>query len=200
MNEKPHLNQAIDSMPTEREMKEYTELLEITEADFKKWKIILDLGAGTAQEFSKEYDNQGHGGKVVSLDPNLGIPWSQEKERFLEEEHAHRLKGRTEASPNTIAGLSQHLPFKSNSFDAILALFSMPKWVTERKDIIRSINEIVRTLTNGGEARIYPVHETINKEVIKEALSRVEGISFEFKLKEEIGNEKKWLLTVKKNK
>lgn len=199
MNEKTHITQAIDSMPTEREMEEYTDLLEITKADFEKWETILDLGAGTAQEFSREYDKKGYGGKVVSIDPNLGIPWSKEKERYLEEEYEHRLKGRLEANQNTVAGLSQNLPFKDKSFDSVLALFSMPKWVTEREDIINSVAEIVRVLNVGGEAKIYPIHETINKEVMEEALNKVDGISFEFKLKEEVGDEKKWLLTIKKN-
>lgn len=193
--ENSSIAQAIESMPTERELDEYKDKLDITDKELGNWDVVVDLGSGTAQEFARDYAAAGYGGKVISVDPNLGVPWSIEQTRYLPEEHEHRLKGRNNFAKGTMAGLSQELPLKNSSVDAVLALYSMPKWVEDENDIKRSISEISRVLVPGGTARIFPVHETKNKRVVQEALNELNNVDYVFTEKEDVGGEKKYLLS-----
>lgn len=95
----------------DRGLEAYRRWFDLQES-FLKGKNILDLGAGQGL-FGKELKEKGIDAYVVPFDPIL----QSEKEKRLG------------VDTNTnVSGLAQKLPFRDNSFDLVLASFSLPYW------------------------------------------------------------------------
>jgi ubiquinone/menaquinone biosynthesis C-methylase UbiE len=66
------------------------------------------------------------------------------------------------SAPNTIYGLAQQMPFKSDSFDKIIGLASVPAYLPNNINEYReTFNELLRILKPGGECILNPVIENI---------------------------------------
>lgn len=186
-----------ESMLTERGLEGYKEYLRITEEDIKRWKVIIDLGAGLEQNFAKEVKKLNIDTTVISVDPSLAIPEKEDLERLFPEERERRKSARDNPEPFTLSVLAQDLPIVSGSIDAILALHSVTQYVEDETQMRSIFLEIERVLKVGGEARMYPLHKKTNLDFIMKCL---EGINLrcETILIEQILDEEKFLLILMK--
>lgn len=156
------IQEAENSIVTERSLKQYEQMLDFNENDLNKWNSIVDLGCGTEQNLAKEIRAINPNISVISIDPGLGLPEASDLSRFMDEEKMTRIRSRENPEPMSIAALAQELPIQTSSVDAVLALHSVPQYISHEKGVEQSINEIIRILNNGGEARIYPVSKINN--------------------------------------
>lgn len=120
--------------------------LRFSEEDLASWGTVLDLGSGRFQMFAREVRDAGFTTSVISVDPKLayldsGSPMNK-----------HNL----DAVPGVLAALAQELPFRDNTFDAVLALFSVPLYCEDTNCVRRSLLEIIRVLKHGASAYIAP--------------------------------------------
>ena len=110
-----------EKIPTSnRGLEKYLSDLNLTKETLED-KRILDLGSGT-RRFAKELEDGGVKAEIFSLDPIFENP--KEKIEAGAEELSEQLS-KTRRVQNTVAGLGEHLPFKNNSFDLILAEYSL---------------------------------------------------------------------------
>lgn len=190
-----------ESMSSERGIEQYKALLDISPEDLSRWQTVVDLGTGTQQELAKGLLSEGYDRlQVISIDPALALSEETDLTRFLPEEIPIRLEGRYHAEKGTLAALAQSLPFPDESVDAILALYSVPRWLKTNGEIVQSLAEMIRIVKKGGEIRIYPVQKTKNLGAVSSYLEGRHDIEPNFRLKEHnkhIGEEK-YLLVIKK--
>lgn len=127
---------------------DYSNLLKIDENDLKKWPVIVDLGSSEGQALSRDVKKLGLENKVISLDPTLGFSKGERGKIATVR--------RQNARSDTIAAFAEELPLKSESVDAVFALFSVPYYSMNERDDLLSISEMIRVLKPGGEIRIFP--------------------------------------------
>ena len=100
------LNTQIErSMIRGRSFKNYCEMLGLPRVEYLKHQTILDIGTGTS-DFTEVAES--YGVNVVSIDAR----------------YASKLFG-SENVPNKCAAYMQYLPFKDNSFNDVLASYSL---------------------------------------------------------------------------
>lgn len=198
--ESPRIQAVLESMPTERGLRDYEEHLDISKDQLLSWKTIVDIGSGTQQEFAKEMRAAGYAGTILSTDPSLALPEEEDLARFLPEEHAARLEGRHHAEKGTIAAVSQALPIRTNSIETVLALYSVPRWIKDPDEMKSSYGEIIRVLKGGGEARVFPISLKNNLTTTVQFLEKADNIQYTLLLKEKVLDEEKYLLIIKKTK
>ncbi|MBI1974851.1 MAG: class I SAM-dependent methyltransferase [Parcubacteria group bacterium] len=137
-----------------RGLAEAKDYLGLDADDFKN-KAVLDLGSGYAM-LAQDLAEQGIK-NVISLDP-FTVP----KESFKPSEtDAPKRRGDElrAAKERAVHGFGEALPFRNDTFDLIVAMYSVP-YYTETPQQARVIFwEIWRTLKPGGEARIFPLVE-----------------------------------------
>ncbi|MFH1632040.1 MAG: class I SAM-dependent methyltransferase [bacterium] len=186
---------------SERDFRQYQDNLDITAEELNKWDKIVDLGAGTRQEFAREVSAGGFDAEVISVDPRLLLSEEEDLAGMLEEEAEARILGRNEPFGEVVGALAQDLPFEDESIDAVLAHFSVPMYLESKSEINEALDEILRVLMPGGEARIYPVSSTKNQQEVLEWLADHEDeIEVDSEIKEEnlkVG-EVKYLIKIKK--
>jgi SAM-dependent methyltransferase len=188
------------SLMTERDLNGYMKYLEVTIDEITGWGNILEIGSGTEQNFAKEIKEKGYGSKVISIDPRLALPESEDLGGMFPEEHEARLRGRKNPEPNTIAAFAQNLPIASDSVDAILASRSVPLYISSQKDMDSVLSEMCRVLRGGGEIRIYPVAEGVKKLMVENSLRilpKLQILSWE--RKQEAGSNSNYLLKLRKS-
>lgn len=121
----------------------YKQLLGINLEEMKG-KLVLDIGSGIDEKFSKEAAKIGV--KVVSMNPNL-------KYGALNKE----LK-KKDWQKRSVAGRAQKMSFADNSFDYEVGLFSVPFYLPlEESEYKLFFDEVIRTLKPGGKAYIFPI-------------------------------------------
>lgn len=137
----PEYQLAMMSPDEERKSPEqYLELFHLGEDDLERLKYnrILDLGSGVQKPFIKFLKEKGIQ-NVTSLEPKLSATsMSVEKGK-------------------NVAGLASDLPFDKEVFDTVFASNSVPGYLENLEQVRRSLEEIVRVLKLGGEARIFPL-------------------------------------------
>lgn len=144
-----------EMIPTsDRGLSKYLDDLHLTKEGLTG-KRILDLGSGT-RRFAKEAEESGINVDIFSLDPLFEDP-SQKIENG-QEELAKSLDetNRRSITSRTIAGFGDQLPFKDNTFDLILAEYSLPAHAVSEKQIDEFFKETTRALKVGGELRFSP--------------------------------------------
>ncbi len=166
---------------TERGVTRYMELLNISEDELNDpHSLILDLGAGTEQNFAKEVRKLNLKSKIVSLDPRLGLSEAEDIDNLFAKPHKEaRIRGRKNPETKTAAGLSASLPFVDNVFDHIYALYSVPYYLNYRNpsEVSETLQEMLRVLKPGGVIRVFPVeNEQLN--IIKNFLKSMDNVSF----------------------
>lgn len=133
---------------TDRTFDEYLSHLGFKKDDLAG-KIILDVGSGKKERFSKEAEK--YGAKVYSVNPKLKN-WMTRK----------KLQGwfslDSEWQKRSIATRAQRLSFKDNQFDAITSLYAFPLWFTE-KDRKGVLKEMIRVLKPGGKIYLSPRYD-----------------------------------------
>ena len=118
-----------------------------------KGKLVLDIGSGPEEIFSKEAKREGV--DVVSLSPELKHEDIREitKGNFLD---IFR-KGRWQKK--SVAGIVQELPFENETFDVEVSLYGGMHYLPYLESEYRlAFKEIIRTLKSGGKAYLYPVN------------------------------------------
>lgn len=157
------------AVQTDREPWEYEEYLGFKLEELKGMKV-LDLGSGYHETFSKEAAKKGV--EVVSLNPML----KEEKFRksVKEKNPIHKFKNLFSSQKwqkRSVAALAEALPFKEDSFDKVLASFSVPYYtVRTEEEYLKVFSEALRVLKPGGEAIFYPLSE---KDFTKNNLGKV---------------------------
>jgi len=129
----------------ERDLEDYEGYLGFKREDLNG-KTVLDIGSGESELFSRQLKESGINAQVVSLNPDL-----------ISDSYRQEIKKINDWQKKAVAGIGQELPFKNKSFDNVLALysvavFSSPSINPEAAE--HWMNEIVRVLKPGGEARI----------------------------------------------
>ncbi|MBI4118160.1 MAG: class I SAM-dependent methyltransferase [Parcubacteria group bacterium] len=139
-------------------LKDYMRDLQLT-PEVLSGKTILDVGSGT-RRFTKELQEAGIDAQVVSLDPVFASP--EEKQRFHErirvEEPLEKLLQETNTPgvrEKTVAGIAEMLPFEDETFDLIIAHYSLPLYGTHQQ-VSQFFKEALRVLKVGGELRYAP--------------------------------------------
>jgi ubiquinone/menaquinone biosynthesis C-methylase UbiE len=141
---------------TNRSFQEYRHYLDLPSEEELKNKLVLDIGSGLGGRFVKEA--KFHGIKAVGLNPNLNKSGSREE---LDQKHDWTLPD-VENEKLFVAGEAKKLPFKDNSFDAVVSLFAIPLYLPNRADDYKLVfNEIVRVLKPGGKAYLFPISKEI---------------------------------------
>lgn len=136
--EKPEL-----SRMTDRELFEYQGFLELNPEQLAG-KAILDLGSGHLQRFARQLEQRYPNTRVTCLDASLA------------QRHEQVQKKQKEQKLELTAGLFTHLPFRDGSFDTIVSLYGTPMYLDNFEAAKRSVEEIIRVLKRGGEARLFP--------------------------------------------
>ncbi|KKT82705.1 MAG: hypothetical protein A3B99_01815 [Candidatus Yanofskybacteria bacterium RIFCSPHIGHO2_02_FULL_44_12b] len=127
-------------------------------------KRILDLGSGT-RRFAKEVEDNGIVADVFSVDPIFEDP-DQKIEKGADELAGQLAEtDRPSITKKTVAALGENLPFKDNSFDFILAEYSLPAHAISEKQIDEFFQNSMRSLRVGGELRFCPPVNLQRKEL-----------------------------------
>jgi len=153
------------SIPKEgRGLSDYERLLDFNRQDLIG-KIVLDLGSGRNENFSRDLISQNIKSTVISLNPE----YQNEKKR-------KNVSNLSDWQKNSVAGEGGALPFKDESFDQVLGVYSVSRfsepcylnWADEIQDMhsklrqrdkeesLRWLTEISRVLKPGGQARLFP--------------------------------------------
>jgi ubiquinone/menaquinone biosynthesis C-methylase UbiE len=143
---------------TARSAYEYVNYLGI-DLEEMKGTSVLDIGSGGANRFANQVSDLGI--KVVSFSPHLRHASSRDDLNYDNIQYKH-----------SVAGRAQEMPFADNSFDYEVALYSVPLYLPDPEEIKLSINEVVRTLREGGKAYFYPISSS-QKATIEFALEEL---------------------------
>ncbi len=182
-----------------RGMSEYMNLLELTEEELNNENsLLLDLGAGIQQNFAKEARELGLKSKIISVDPRLGLEEGEDLSSIKQPDKEKRIQGRKNAESNTIAALSDALPFKNESFNHVYAVFSIPYYLESSEEIEKSLSEIIRVLKPGGDAKLFPVSIATKKNVISFLDTRDDVVYFHHRQGEDYGAENDLFIINKK--
>jgi ubiquinone/menaquinone biosynthesis C-methylase UbiE len=153
--------------PTGRSSKEYFKDLQI-DLDFLRGKKILDIGSGR-NIFARELKVQNL--DFTSIDAFYALTPNEREEVFEElnekdfqivKEQLDRIS-KDEKDSKLVAGKAETLPFRTESFDVVLAEYSLPAHVESSGQIKDFLIEVARVLKYNGQARIYPL--SIRKEL-----------------------------------
>lgn len=122
------------------------------EAEDLRGKTILDLGIGQTNRFTREIEKAGIKCTIFGLSPDMNLDGYREKMRAAN-------PGTT---PRVAAGIAQEMPFKSETFDLILNMYSLSFYNlshTKMKDVEAYVAEMYRVLRPGGEVRMGPIYD-----------------------------------------
>jgi len=149
---------SIEEGPEEgRSLEKYEEILGFKKEDLEG-KVVLDLGSGPGARFAKDLERSGVRAEVVSLSPDYVDERHRKLLKITLSERLKKLVGLEEVNQKAnIAATAENLPFKDESFDKILALFSVSSWSASRYK--QWLPEIMRILKSGGDVRIGPFHQ-----------------------------------------
>jgi len=144
------------SIVFERGIERYEKLLGLPTQEMKG-QLVLDIGSGPEEVFSKEAKKKGF--KVVSLSPELkyeDIRKSTKGNFFV---FLHKGFGKGKWQKRSAGGITQELPFKNETFDTEVSLYGGIHYLPYLKSEYRmAFGEILRTLKHGGKAYLYPVN------------------------------------------
>lgn len=144
------------SMIFERGIEKYEKLLGLPIQEMKG-QLVLDIGSGPEEVFSKEVKKKGI--NVVSLSPELkyGDMRKSAKGNFFD--FLHKGFGQGRRQKKSVGGIIQELPFKDETFDSEVSLFGGIHYLPYLKSEYElAFTEIIRTLKRGGRAYLYPVN------------------------------------------
>ncbi|MDP4000740.1 MAG: class I SAM-dependent methyltransferase [bacterium] len=118
-----------------RNLEEYLSSLSLTIGDLRD-KVILDVGSGKGR-FTEQLREEGIE-TAYSVDP------------FIE-------PGEHKSSQGVVQGFAETLPFRDETFDLEVALYSVPYYSKTKEQVCAAFHQILRALKPGGEIRIFPL-------------------------------------------
>ena len=136
-----------------RSIDEYEKVLKFKREDLEN-KFVLDLCAGPKARFSRDLEESGVKATVVSLSPEYA---DEQQCKLFEPTFLDKFKmiiKNKKSEHLEVAGVGEQLPFKDESFDEVLSLFSVSTWSLRNYKFW--IPEICRVLKPNGAARIGP--------------------------------------------
>ncbi len=151
---------------TDHDLFFYQWYLKFSVEEYKGGKI-LDIGSGFGETFSREASKKGV--EVVSLNPAL-VEKTDRKRRDQRVGEDENIKA--------VAGLAQELPFDDDSFDAVTALFSVPKFLEDKTvEYQDTFSEMIRVVKSGGKVFIFPIdREKVEGQSVVSLVSNLEGV------------------------
>jgi len=132
------------SLWSDRDFNTYLSLLGITEQDLRG--LVLDLGSGISELFSREAQKKGI--NVISVNPKLSEKIYRSTSAPIEKDTSYERR--------VVAALAQALPFKNNCFDCVVSVYAVPFYV-DSTDLPIVFQEILRILKPGGRAFLSPI-------------------------------------------
>jgi SAM-dependent methyltransferase len=195
-----HLKPITEGILSERNYDQYKKFLDLTEEELANWHTIVDLGAGTEQEFAKGIRVHHPEAKVISIDPRLALSEEEDLAGILPEDHDARRRGRQQPEPETIAALAQDLPIDSNSVDGLVALHSVPQYIETTEGMNDAFREILRVLKAGGVAKLFPVNKDRDwaTKIFPFLEAQGKTLDYDLVLKERVGDDEKYLMIIRK--
>ncbi|HTE48876.1 MAG TPA: methyltransferase domain-containing protein [Candidatus Paceibacterota bacterium] len=150
----------------------YQEVLGIDVAEMKG-KLVLDIGSGKSEKFSKEAAKIGI--KVVSMSPHLKNKDAALTDEFLQD-----------WQKSSVAGKAQEMPFIDDTFDYEVALYSVPYYLPFNQEEYKIFfKEVIRTLKPGGSAYFAPIfknktieNDFVPRKFISEVLKQFSDITY----------------------
>ena len=130
---------------------------------FFKNKTVLDIGCGYS-DLEKDTEKYGIKTKVVNFDtPNVFFPskWAEELKDRSESADEGDYESQTKID---VLGLAEKMPFANESFDSVLATYSLPFYVYNADQLEGFFNEVMRILKPNGIASIAPFLSGYRKE------------------------------------
>lgn len=106
-------------------------------------KMILDIGPGKTEAFSRETAK--YGATVYSISP----AYTSKKAR-------ERVSSQPDWQKRSVVARAQQIPFKDETFDLITALFSVSRYVESEDEELLIIKEMTRVLKPNGLILIEP--------------------------------------------
>jgi len=168
---KTSIERALASKGSKRSFWEHLEYLAASEKDLGK--LVLDLGSGADEDFSKKMGRLGV--KVVTI--NAKYPFKEDLRRDVKDS---LWQGRS------IGALAQSLPFADQSFDSVISIYCIP-WHLWKEDMLPAFREILRVLKSGGRAYLAPVFTGTQINMVVENFRK--GTVYEFeRLPQEIAD------------
>jgi SAM-dependent methyltransferase len=164
-----------DSMakPGGRDLSDYVQFLSFNPKELEG-KVVLDLGSGALEKFSRNLRERGIEAEVYSLNPD-----------YFFQKYRSVIKNQEDWSGNSVAGLAQALPFKNEKFDRIYGLMSVTYYedpIEKMKSAQAWVSEVARILKPGGEARFAEILGYKNektKEAYKQLIDYIKNIGSE---------------------
>jgi ubiquinone/menaquinone biosynthesis C-methylase UbiE len=143
---------------TDRPWDQYSERMG-TNFAFLRGNRVLDIGAGKEASFGVAALNKGI--DLFSLNPY----WARNRDHLKRNGH-------------NVAGLAQALPFRSESFDAVLSMWCVPLWLmNDEKEYTDTFSEVHRVLKPDGIGLFYPVRdEWLASETFHDILQKTLGV------------------------
>ena len=166
--------------PTGRSADEYFENLGIS-VESLKHKKVLDIGCGLNQFAT---DLKMHNLDLTSLDAFYALTSEQREEVFDElnpgdfkivKKQLDRIT-RDKKDSKLVGGLAESLPFADDTFDVVLAEFSLPNHAENFEQVRDFFLEVARVLKPKGEARIYPMRFRKMHELGPDIKQKTEGM------------------------
>lgn len=132
---------------------------------------VLDLGSGATEKLSRELKESGVNSNIISLNPDYIY------------EDIRNTATQSGWQGKSVAALAQELPFKNESFDAIIGLNSVSIYanISHPEALQAWLSEIARVLRSGGKALIGPLGFTYNAEDEKRLVEQYEPFFIEIK-------------------
>jgi len=149
---------------TDRNLAHYCEVFGFQPEDLKD-QVILDVGSGKKETFAKEAAK--YGAEVHSMSPALT--------KWLARRHVKGLIiPDKQWQKRSVAGRSQEISFKDETFDMVTALWSVPYYLANqapekaRSETAICVKEMIRVLKPGGKLFMSPEvnEQTIGPELI----------------------------------
>ena len=141
------------SIITRNPVKFYLEKFDLGENGEKlQGKKILDLGAGQSN-FAETFNNKPELNTTII---RLDAKYPEFKPEYLK---------------SAVSGVAQSLPFADNSFDEVLASYSI-YWVKDK--LPEALRETIRVTRSGGRIQIYPVSLINDEDLLDFPQARVD--------------------------
>jgi ubiquinone/menaquinone biosynthesis C-methylase UbiE len=112
-------------------------------------KKVMDLGTGQSDRLARDLKDAEINAVVIGVSPDL----QRDSNRRLVNYYAPGWQRKA------VAAIAQQLPFTDESFDVVLAAYSVINYASNSpRDVEAWVSEVARVLKLGGEARLGPTY------------------------------------------
>lgn len=140
---------------TDRPLDSYLLFLHLALEDLKN-KKILDLGSGKYQTFARQLKEKCKDVEIICFDISFASKTRRVDKQLSYQQQKQPL--------SLLAGEFIDLPFKDDSFDYVLSLYSL-NYLKNFEACVAALSEILRVVKPGGRVHIFPFRLPPPKEV-----------------------------------